>query len=373
MSYKPLYNFLLKAVSTTEQKQLSKAAEDINPQPGLKCEIKALEERYNKDGEVVTIERDSAGLSWRSPHVENVLVATQFFDKMGKLTKTTLLINSPHLLNMFKQVISFYPTQPSGFDDPITLESPFAMLYHFKDEILKSEGSEAEGECKKHLGLLLGFMKKELAEVSYHAEKMASKGFVTFKYLWAIFKPGDLLYGSMRGHGRLYRLEDTSYDRTEEQGDYFSIDCSFVDYDGTNIGKAKEKIIIYQRRSFAGSNPSEIALLPLFPRKFLLDDPGLEDRLTTRGKRFLDFATVQTMYYEGLFEFLKLPPYSWWGSPCDRDGVWTPKTVSKSLPASPTSLLCCNANPLLDNEDHRWQAEWSLMAKRSQKIFERSE
>lgn len=329
MPHKLLYNFLLKAISTSDQKQLSKAVENLNPQPGLKCEIKALEERFNKDGEVVTIERDSTGSEWRSPHVDNALVATQFFDKMGKLTTTTLLINSPHLLNIFKQVISFYPTQPSGFDDPIILESPFAMLYHFKDEILQCKDSEGKGERRNHLSLLLDFMGKELADVSYHAEKMASKGFVSFKYLWAIFKPGDLLYQSMHGHGRLYRLEDTAYDHTEDKGDYFSIDCSFVDYDGTNIGKAKERITIYQRQNFVGCNPSEIALLPIFPRKLLLDEPGLEDRLATRGKRFLDFTTVQIMHYEGLFEFLKLPPYSWWGDPCDRDGIWTPKTVSK--------------------------------------------
>lgn len=327
MPHKFLYDFLSKVVSTTDQKQLSEVAENLNTQPGLKCEIKALEERYNQDGEIETIERDGAGPGWRSPHMENALVATQSFDKMGKLTKATLLINSPHLLKVFKQVIPFYPTIPSGFDDPITLESPFSMLYHFKDEILKCQDSQAEGECKNHLSLLLDFMKKELAEVSHHADKMASKGFVSFKYLWAIFKPGDLLYRSMRGHARLYRLEDTAYDHTEENGDYFSIDCSFVDYDGTNIGKAKERIAIYQRLSFAGSNPSEIASLPVFPRKLLLDEPGLEDRLAARGKRFLDFTTVQTMHYEGLFEFLKLPPYSWWGSPCDRDGIWTPQTV----------------------------------------------
>lgn len=340
MPHKILYNLLLKAISTTDQKQLSEAIKNLNTQPGLKCEIKALEERFNTDGEVVTIERDSAGLGWRSPYVDNALVATQFFDKMGKLTKTTLLINSPHLLNIFKQVISFYPTQPSGFDDPITLESPFAMLYHFKDEILKSKGSKAEeGECKNHLSLLLDFMEKELADVSHHAEKMASKGFVSFKYLWAIFKPGDLLYQSVHGHGRLYRLENTAYDHTEESGDYFSIHCSFVDYDGTNVGKAKESIFIYQRKSFAGCNPSEIALLPIFPRKLLLDEPDLEDRLATRGKRFLDFTTVQVMQYEGLFEFLKMPPYSWWGDPCDRDGIWTPKTVSKSNTCHTHTLL----------------------------------
>lgn len=327
MPHKFLHDFLLKVVSPANQKQLSEAAENLNTQPGLKCEIKALEERHNQDGEVVTIERDSAGPVWRSPHVENALVATQFFDKMGKLTKTTVLINSPHLLKIFKQVISFYPTQPSGFDDPITLESPFAMLYHFKDELLKYKDSEAEGESKNHLSLLLDFMKQELAEVSHHADKMASKGFMSFKYLWAIFKPGDLLYQSMHGHGRLYRLEDTAYDHTEADGDSFTINCSFVDYDGTNIGRAKERIVIYQRLSFVGFNPSEIALLPIFPRKLLLDDPGLEDRLATRGKRFLDFTTVQTMHYEGLFEFLKMPPYSWWGRSCDRDGIWTPKTV----------------------------------------------
>lgn len=48
---------------------------------------------------------------------------------------------------------------------------------------------------------------------------------------------------------KFYYLEDTAYDRKD---DYLSINCSIIDYNGAKIGKAKERIIICQRQSFAG-------------------------------------------------------------------------------------------------------------------------
>ncbi len=241
------FRFLKSLLKTTANDQSNATTKE--GKPGLRCETKALEERHNKDGQVETVERNSAGAGWKGQHGEYSLVAIHFNDKEGKLTKKTLRVNSPHLLNVFKKIISFYPTQPSGFDDPITLESPFAMLYHYRDDLLKyrAQVSDADGVCKSHLDLLASFMKDELAEVSQHSEKMASKGFVRFKYLWAIFKPGDLVYESMHGHGRLYELEDTSYLHTQSKGDFFHVHCSFIDYDGTNVGKARTTIEISER------------------------------------------------------------------------------------------------------------------------------
>lgn len=69
MPHKLLYDFLFKVVSTTGQEQLSEVVENLNTQSGLKCEIKALEERHNKDGEIVTIERGNDGdrHMWKMP------------------------------------------------------------------------------------------------------------------------------------------------------------------------------------------------------------------------------------------------------------------------------------------------------------------
>ena len=299
--------------------------------PGSRCETKALEERHSKKGDVEVIEKDEYKPEFTKPYEDYALVTQQYFDKDYKLTKTTLMVNSPQILQVFQDVVRFYPTQPSGFEDSVTLENPFSMLYHYRKEFATyRQKQECDDLTRMHVNLLLDFIQGELGEASSKADRMVTAGFINFKYLWTIYRPGDLLYATKFKHGRLYRMEDAAYRESKVQGPFFEITCSFLDFDGTNVGKAKENIQIYERRSFAGENPSEISSLPVFPREHLKGQDDLEERLMRRGERFLEMKESTTVYYSGLFEYLKLPPWSWWGDPSDRDGIWVPTTVCRS-------------------------------------------
>ena len=336
------------------------------PSPGSRCEIKALEERYDKKGELQLIERDHYNARSMNPHGDYALVTKQHFDSNHALTKTELFINSPYLLEVFKELVVFHPSNPSEFKDPLRLEDPFMMLYHYKEELAQYRSETTDDIKRMHLGLLLEYMDKEMGMAIAESDKMITRDFISYSLLWTIFKPGCLIYESLHGHGRLYRLLDTAYRESRTAGPYFDVDVTYLDYDGKNVGKAKTKLQMYDRERFAGKNPSQISSLPFFPRRFLQEDPSLEIRLLERGRRFLDLKGARVMHYSGLFEYVKMPPYTFWHwNMADMTGQWLPKTVRSSgmvLALNHLMTVCCR----------RELAGLLLTTRHSQRIFELS-
>ena len=303
---------------------------------GERCEIKALEERCDDNGEVEIIERGTYEPGSKLPYGEFALVVKQSFHKNGILRTATVQINSPQILLILQEVVGAYPTQPAGFEVPITEEAPYALFYHHWDELARYQPKD--DVYNMHHSLLMKFIDVELAPAFAESSQLIKKGFITYSLLWTIFKPGTLLYESNQGHPRLYKLVTTTYKEDALAGSWFEVDCTFTDHDGTKTGKAKAKKKLSEKTMFTGRSPLEIKSLPIFPRK-CIDDDGLEARLISRGKRLLALNGVQVMQYEGLLEYLKLPPHSWWGPVCERDGIWTPITVSQVSPTMPLKLL----------------------------------
>ena len=293
---------------------------------GLKCDLKSLEERYNKDGALEISECGKFRKGSKERFEDYALVTTQIFNKDSTLRTATLQVNSPHILHILREVVGSYATQPAGFELPITEEAPFALFYHHKNEL---QGYKPKDDVvKEHHRLLLDWIDAELGKVCREVDRLSSKGFITFPLLWAIYKPGELQYSISHGHSRLYRLETVAYkDNGPAKGPSFDINTNYVDYNGTTVGLARQRFQMFDRQYFTGTSPTRIASLPVFPRNFV-DDDTLEKRLRIRGDRMLKFKGIRVMQYEGLLEYLKLPPYAWWGPVCERDGVWTPISVS---------------------------------------------
>ena len=295
---------------------------------GHKTEIKYLEERYNRAGEIEIIEVGAHRSGSKERFEDYALVTKQSYNKDDTLRTASIQVNSPHLLRILREVVGAYPTQPAGFEVPIVEEAPFQLFYHYRTNIAQYDTRDNE-ISRTHHELLMKHIDAELGRASAETAKLVSKGFITFALLWAIFKPGELLYASSYGHARLYRLDKTVYRENIKTGPFFEVHCSYVDYNGANVGRAREKLYLFDGRHFTGRNPSEISSLPVYPRKFVYADEGLEARLASRGKRLLDLKGVRVMQYDGLLEYLKLPPYSWWGPACERDGQWLPITASR--------------------------------------------
>lgn len=291
---------------------------------GLKCEVKSLEERFNKQGEVEVIEVGTFKKGSKERFEDYALVAKQIFNKDSTLRTAHVQINSPHILNILREVIGVYSTQPAGFSLPITEEAPFVLFYHYTTELTEYEPKD--DHTRQHHQILLEWMNAELGPVHAEADKLAAKGYITFPLLWTVFKTGELQFASHAGHAQLYRLDAATYKETANKGQLFEVKCSYVDYNGTSVGRARDTIHMFDRVHFTGKSPSKLTSLPVFPRKFI-NDEGLEERLMARGTRMLELKGIRVMQYEGLLEYLKMPPYAWWGPSCERDGVWTPISV----------------------------------------------
>jgi hypothetical protein len=301
---------------------------DFKSSFGTKCEIHVLEERIKRSGEVEVLVKGQFKTSDPSADSRYALVTRKAFDKDNILNKILLQVNSFPLLKVFKDVVGFYPTIATDFDFPFEMEAPFGMLYHHWENLEAYTTGDIDDTTRMHLNLLLEYMREELGPAKQQNENMVRRGFVSYDFLWTIFKPGDLQYMSNYGHPRLLRLEKTFYAESSSMGKYFEVNCSYVDFNGEDFGQAQNTEIIREKQYFGMGNAAKITKLQIYPRRFAQVGTELEDRLRARGLRFLDFNRVQVMRYCGKHEYLKLPPSSWY-DPGWRyySGVWLPREV----------------------------------------------
>ncbi len=123
------------------------------------------------------------------------------------------------------------------------------------------------------------------------------------------------------------RCTKTVYEESTKIGPYFEVHCRYTDYDGKDVGDAAHMTVLLQKRDFGAENPANIMDLGIFPRKYI-DDDSLEAKYEKRGERFLDLRGCSVQGYDGLAQYLKDPPWSWWDyDMADASAVWLPYTV----------------------------------------------
>jgi hypothetical protein len=299
---------------------------------GQKCEVRLWQDRPRKDGSRQLVAKSDLGTGLDLDEDQTyAIVMRQTFDDKSVLQSTTLQINSPQLLLAFREVVKSYPTVPSDFEGPFEMESPFQMLYHYWDDLDAYRRSAIDDIMRMHLNLLFEYMKAELGYDKTLCDGMVKKNCISFKHLWTIYRPGDLLYTKENGHPWLVRLEKTAYEENTKRGKWLELHHTYTDCDGTEVGQASHVVNIYQKKHFAAENPAIITRLPMFPRKFLKDNDDLEETLSKRGARLLDLKGVLVRNYDGLAEYLRDPPVSFYDPDmADYPGVWLPYTVSCS-------------------------------------------
>jgi len=302
--------------------------------PGARCEVKTLLQRQKKE-EVEIVEKDSKS-TLGDPYAQYALVSKQSFDENHKLTGTMLEINSPQLLAALKDVVTYYPGEPLGFNTKFTIEDPFMMLVYHREELREYRETTSDATTKMHIMLLLDYLEKEAGQKGAEINDMIASGVITFPLLWMIFKPGDLIFEHKHGHARLFQVQRHGYGEHRAQGKYFDISCSFTSYDGIKVGTAGDKLRIRDRKEFFTPFSSQITALSVFPVKFLdcAESSSLQDRLSERGRRYLEIRDMCVMRYHGLYLYLRRPPWDFYDEVADYDGTFLPETVR-----CPTSFL----------------------------------
>ena len=303
--------------------------DDEKPPTGSRCELKSIEQRYNKRGEQERIERDGVFVNWqkKSNHAY-ALVAEQSFDQHHQHEKTTLEVNSPQLLKACGDVIKYHPDLPGDFEQPFVLQDPFEIFFHYRKELAQYRDESKDDKVKMHIQLLLDFLNMQWGDLAHSVDRYDADGLVRFKLLWTIFRPGDLIYQEEYEHERLYRLHQISYQEHKNAGPYLKLDCLYTYFDGHHVGVTKDELRIYQIKEFAGEKASKIQGLSLYPMRYRTDTGGLKERLTERGHRFLNMQEAKLWYYHGLFLYLKEPPDDFYNEDMEMSGMWLTRTVS---------------------------------------------
>ena len=289
---------------------------------GTRSEIKRLVRRTDKRGEPIVIEKASSLDSQDAPFASYSMVVKICYDGNNKYEKTTLAIQSPHILATLKSAITFYPGEPLDFEDSVTFEHPYMMLQHNRQE-LHEHYSRADGTIQEHLKLLLDF----LEEASKEADKLRSANVMDFANLWSIFKSGTLQYQDEYGHERLYRLQKVGYGEDKVHGMYLRLNCLYTTCDGEATGSAEISHRIWESKEFVGASPSAITSLTVFPFEYFDGQDKLKAKLVTRGQRYLEIKGVHVFRYEGLHLYLKQPPHDFYSECADYSGSWLPATT----------------------------------------------
>ncbi len=314
-----------------------KVAGDMEAQ-GLRCEVKRLLLRRKK-GEIEIIEKNSKSTE-EDPYSKCALVSKQSFDENHKLTGTTLEINSPQLLKVLKEVITYYPGETLDFNDKFIIDDPFMMLIHHRDELREYREKTEDMTVKMHIALLLDYLAAEAGPKGVEINDMIDSGTITFPLLWMIFKPGDLVCQYSNGHTRLFQVRRHGYGEHRAGGKYFDLSCSFVSYDGVKVGIASDKIRIWDRKEFFGLFPASITSLCVFPIKFLesTERTNTLEAMAERGDRYLEIKEMCVMQYHGLFLYLRRPPWDFYNEEADYDGTFLPETTSGRVVIDPKTF-----------------------------------
>jgi AAA+ superfamily predicted ATPase len=300
------------------------SATEKKKEVGERCELHITRQRYKRDGTQETVVIESLERDNRFD-VEYAIVINQKLTDKNVLDKTSLTINSKHILKAFKDVIISYPTVASDFTESFDMESPFQMLYHYWDDLDQYRRSLEDDNARMHMNLLFEFMEIEMGIEKRRIETQIKKGQVDYSRLWTIFRPGDLCVKIDHGNPWLLKTVKTAYEENETIGKYVDVLCTYTDYDGINIGEANHIFRIIQKRYFASENPAYIIDLPVFPRKFLKEDDNLEKNLLERGNHFITLKGICTRQYDGLAVYLKEPPLDFYDPRMgDWDDLWWP-------------------------------------------------
>jgi len=303
---------------------------------GSVCEPLIYHHVKKKDGSVqvdqksddLNLEKDSED-DKDSPYA---LVVRRHISEKRETESVTVQINSELLLKAFQQVIGSYPTVATDFKESFQLKSPFQMLFHYWDHLATYRDTNDSPEMRQHLNLLFRFMEQEMGVDKRLVDSMVRKEMISFKQAWAIYHPGDLAYTEVMGKPWLMRVSKVSYEESRTRGPYFTVHTSYCDTNDQCTGEARTSIDVFQKESFPSDQPAKISNLGIYPRQFYHRGQELEEELLARGKKYISIKGVQTKHYEGIAQYLKEPPATFWDPDmADFPAVWLPFTVSIHL------------------------------------------
>ncbi|KAF9767432.1 hypothetical protein IL306_000019 [Fusarium sp. DS 682] len=267
---------------------LSLPTQPVNPTDlegaGAVCETKRFDSFYNASGDRVILPAGKKYISKTARANESALTVTNYWDKQQDLERTVLEIKSPFMKEALKKVVPEYATFNIAVKN-ISITGEPRCLFHYREELMAYGRTMWESqnlEAGTHIQHLISYMWEALAVeiVSFTAfEWLADfEPSLEFKYLWMIFKPGDIVY-IRNPEPRAFRFKQMT-----KCGNHWELSGVDIDYDGNNFGYSSASLRI---ESYEGLKPlKELRATPL-DRLSEQEKRSERERLIARGRKFV--------------------------------------------------------------------------------------
>lgn len=216
-------------------------------------------------------------------------------------------IRSRHLQTLYNKVCEYMPGV-SYENDEIALGQPFQPLFFFLDDMEKEAArqgkapaaSEEDDRKAGDLQVLLHFYDKYVKASHARIRSAIAEGSIKFEDLWAVFRPGDILYTKDEfGNPHLFRIGPSTY--REGMSDFGE------EADSDDEGKVLASLGAY----------SKILGLDA-PKRFCFDSWSIEWNGSTRTfNRAL--KTFHINNFRGSRKITSLPFYPLWCYKADAD------------------------------------------------------
>ncbi|KAI1758918.1 P-loop containing nucleoside triphosphate hydrolase protein [Hypoxylon sp. FL1150] len=242
--------------------------------------------------------------------------------KIAKVEKTSLVINSVHLINALKAVVGYYPGT-SFLGDSVKIQAPYQVLIHHREQLARYKVSqptvhdaEYAFTTARHIDVLLDFLEKTLGDQIREEEERYNSAVpsATFAKLWMILKPGEVIYAKHDSRWTPFvisRVHDGS-SRSEEGPTSYTIDCWNITYTSERFSRTMQSFVI---DPFTGAEA--ITSLSVVPARFFRGDKSdtspeaIRKKHIKLGRSVWELAKGPSyMSYDGsLVE--KEPTYEW--------------------------------------------------------------
>lgn len=206
---------------------------------------------------------------------------------------SAIIVQSPLLKPLLEEVFEGFEGITAGLKK-VVFTKPFAPFFYRWARFKKAIESVEDDATRQHAKLLYDVLSDELDETITEYQDLLSHGVITYRYLWTLFKPGDLLLCQFKGQEMMMKLQSSEY----ESGG-FCLYSKYVDWNGYHFGYASSNFII---SPFEGTRP--ITDLDAYPVQFNSEAGAIESRLATRGKKFVALQGYHYKMYRGFADLM---------------------------------------------------------------------
>ncbi|KAM3478625.1 hypothetical protein MY5147_002137 [Beauveria neobassiana] len=206
----------------------------------------------------------------------------------------SLIIQSPLLKKALGEILQDYP----GITTDVTrlkFCAPFECFMHRWGEFEEATIDEhRDATTRQHLQLLYKILTDDLgATIQLRKDYFKNKA-TDFEHAWLLFTPGCTILTHLHGQILAARFNSGTYDKTP-CGPIYSINCSYIDWDGARMGWVEKTIEITE---FAGTK--SVFKLSCYALKDHPNRAVIEEELRQRGRRWEALRGFRYKAYNGI-------------------------------------------------------------------------